>query len=43
MAICISAAIFSWKMVPETKGLSLESISGFWQKNDLKYNKRIER
>jgi SP family arabinose:H+ symporter-like MFS transporter len=35
MAICISAALFSWKMVPETKGLSLEKISGFWQKNNL--------
>lgn len=29
--ICISCAIFSWKMVPETKGLSLESISDFWR------------
>lgn len=35
-AICISAVIFSWKMVPETKGLSLEKISGFWQKNNSK-------
>jgi len=32
--ICISAVIFSWKMVPETKGLSLEKISEFWQKNN---------
>ena len=28
-AICISAVIFSWRMVPETKGLSLEKISDF--------------
>lgn len=39
-AICISAIIFSWKMVPETKGLSLERISEFWQKNDLKQTKK---
>jgi sugar porter (SP) family MFS transporter len=36
MAICISAAIFSWIMVPETKGLSLEKISEFWKNNNLK-------
>ncbi len=28
--ICFIAAVFSWKMVPETKGLSLEKISEFW-------------
>ena len=29
--ICTACAVFSWKMVPETKGLSLERISEFWQ------------
>lgn len=29
--ICFVCVIFSWKMVPETKGLSLEKISDFWQ------------
>ncbi|MBX3256238.1 MAG: sugar porter family MFS transporter [Chitinophagaceae bacterium] len=29
--ICATAALFSWKMVPETKGLSLEKISEFWR------------
>lgn len=33
--ICALAALFSWKMVPETKGLSLEKISEFWK--DRKY------
>jgi len=28
--ICILALIFSWKMVPETKGRSLEEIAKFW-------------
>jgi len=30
-ALCITCAIFSWKMVPETKGLSLERIGEFWR------------
>ena len=30
-ALCIACAIFSWKMVPETKGLSLERIGDFWR------------
>ena len=29
--LCIVGAIFSWKMVPETKGLSLERIGDFWR------------
>lgn len=29
--ICSLCVWFSWKMVPETKGLSLEQISSFWQ------------
>lgn len=29
--ICVACAVFSWKMVPETKGLSLEKISEFWR------------
>ena len=30
-SICALCALFSWKMVPETKGLSLEQISDFWR------------
>ncbi len=29
--ICIAGAFFSYRMIPETKGLSLEQISGFWR------------
>lgn len=29
--ICVSCIIFSWKMVPETKGVSLEQITNFWK------------
>jgi sugar porter (SP) family MFS transporter len=28
--ICLACAVFSWRMVPETKNLSLEKISDFW-------------
>ena len=31
--ICLACVLFSWKMVPETKGLSLEKISEFWHDN----------
>jgi sugar porter (SP) family MFS transporter len=31
-SICALCALFSWKMIPETKGLSLERISEFWTK-----------
>ena len=37
-AICTACAIFSWKMVPETKGLSLEKISEFWQNKAINKN-----
>lgn len=30
----ILAAIFVWKMVPETKGRSLENIEKIWKKNE---------
>lgn len=30
-AICLTCALFAWKMVPETKDLSLEKISDFWK------------
>lgn len=29
--ICVTCVLFSWKMVPETKGLSLEEITTFWK------------
>jgi sugar porter (SP) family MFS transporter len=34
--VCTACAIFSWKMVPETKGLSLEKISDFWKQRSKK-------
>lgn len=37
--ICVSCAVFSWKKVPETKGLSLEKISEFWIESRKKINK----
>jgi sugar porter (SP) family MFS transporter len=36
--VCMACAIFSYKMVPETKGLSLEQISEFWRVDDVKDN-----
>ncbi len=30
-AICIAAAIFVWKLVPETKGKTLEEMSALWK------------
>lgn len=30
--ICLGGAVFSWKMIPETKGISLEHINDLWQK-----------
>ena len=34
--ICTSCVIFSWRMIPETKDLSLEEISRFWLRHDNK-------
>lgn len=31
--ICVIAAIFVWKLVPETKGKTLEDMSKLWKKN----------
>ena len=28
--ICLSCVIFTWRMIPETKGLTLEEIGKFW-------------
>jgi SP family arabinose:H+ symporter-like MFS transporter len=30
-AICVSCALFVWRKMPETKGLSLEEMSAFWR------------
>lgn len=32
--LCVLAAIFVWKMVPETKGKTLEDMSRLWKKNN---------
>lgn len=32
--ICWLGVIFCWKMLPETKGVSLEKVSGLWIKHD---------
>jgi SP family xylose:H+ symportor-like MFS transporter len=29
--ICVIAAIFVWKLVPETKGKSLEDMTALWR------------
>ena len=34
--ICAACVLFSWKMVPETKGLTLEAIGQFWLKRQGK-------
>jgi SP family xylose:H+ symportor-like MFS transporter len=31
--ICVLAALFVWKWVPETKGKTLEDMSKLWRKN----------
>ena len=31
--ICLIAALFVWKLVPETKGKTLEDMTGFWRKS----------
>jgi SP family xylose:H+ symportor-like MFS transporter len=30
--ICVVAAIFVWKLVPETKGKTLEEMNNLWRK-----------
>mgnify|MGYP000789885143 FL=1 len=30
--ICVLAALFVWKMVPETKGKTLEDMTRLWEK-----------
>jgi len=31
--ICVIAALFVWRLVPETKGKTLEDMSKLWKKN----------
>ncbi len=33
VGVCISGLIFTWRLMPETKGLSLEQIHDFWINN----------
>ncbi len=35
MAVCIFAIVFGWRMVPETKGRSLEEIGESWTKSSV--------
>ncbi len=35
--ICLTCALFAWKFIPETKGLSLEKISDFWKNRKKGY------
>jgi SP family xylose:H+ symportor-like MFS transporter len=30
--ICVAAALFVWKLVPETKGKTLEDMTKLWKK-----------
>jgi hypothetical protein len=30
-AICTSCAVFVWRRMPETKGLTLDELSAFWR------------
>jgi len=39
--ICLACALFAWKLVPETKGLSLEKISDFWKNRNKDYGRNI--
>jgi sugar porter (SP) family MFS transporter len=34
-AVCLTCVWFCWKLVPETKGLTLERISDFWRDREL--------
>jgi sugar porter (SP) family MFS transporter len=34
--ICLACAVFTWRVVPETKGLTLEEIGHFWLKQTKK-------
>jgi sugar porter (SP) family MFS transporter len=34
-SICVACAIFSWKMIPETKGISLERIGDLWKNKKI--------
>ena len=31
--ICVLAAVFVWKLVPETKGKTLEQMTDLWKKS----------
>ena len=34
--MCLAAALFVWRLVPETKGKTLEAMSGMWKKKKTK-------
>ena len=38
--ICIAAAIFVWRLVPETKGKTLEEMTALWRNRSAKRNKQ---
>jgi len=35
-AICLSCAWFVWRMLPETKGLSLDAMGAFWRSREAR-------
>lgn len=35
--ICLAAALFVWKLVPETKGKTLEQITTMWREKSKLY------
>ena len=38
-AICLVAAVFVWRLVPETKGKTLEQMTALWRERDTKSDK----
>lgn len=40
--VCVACAVFSYKMIPETKGLSLEEMGRIWQKKNKLNEEEME-
>jgi hypothetical protein len=39
--VCISCALFVWRMMPETKGVTLEQIGEFWRAREAAGTDRV--